>query len=123
MNRAGGLLLRPGGNGNLNVGTLFEAYLIAIPVSQGVFNTEISIPAVRPGHGYLCLSGWIVRRDAMILLTLPDRVALARPGTRSASRFNSAFRADFVIRGFAISFLMLARVALSDSFLFNMHSS
>ena len=32
MNRAGGLLLRLGGNGNLNVGTLFEAYLIAISV-------------------------------------------------------------------------------------------
>ena len=36
------------------------------------------------------------------------------------SKFNSAVRTDFAMRGFAISFLMLARVTLSDSFLFNM---
>src|SRR5437667_312766 len=53
MSRAGGLLLRLGGNGNLNVATLFESYLIAISVSQGIFNTEISIPVVRPGHSDL----------------------------------------------------------------------
>ena len=48
MNRAGGLLLRLSANGNLNVGTLLGAYLIAIRVSQGIFNAEISILMIGP---------------------------------------------------------------------------
>jgi hypothetical protein len=58
----------------------------------------------------------------MILSTVPRTVVLACL-VRSASKINSATRTDFAIRGFAISFLMLARVALSDSFLINMHPS
>jgi hypothetical protein len=77
MNRAGGLLLRLGGDSNLNVSALFEAYLIAISISQGIFTTEISIRVIRPGHSNLSFSGRIVRRDAMILLTVPGRVVLA----------------------------------------------
>jgi len=36
---------------------------------------------------------------------------------RPADRFNISSRADFAMRGFAISFLTLARVASPDSFL------
>jgi hypothetical protein len=36
---------------------------------------------------------------------------------RAVSRFSSAILADLAMRGFAISFLTLARIALSDSFL------
>jgi hypothetical protein len=48
-------LLRIGGNGNLNVGALFEPHLIAISVNQGIFNTEISMPVIGPGYSNLCL--------------------------------------------------------------------
>jgi hypothetical protein len=36
---------------------------------------------------------------------------------RLADRFKTSSRADFAMRGFAISFLTLARVAAPDSFL------
>jgi len=52
MNR-GGLLLCLGGNGNLNVGTFFEPYLIAIFVNQRILNTEVSIAG--PFHNNLRL--------------------------------------------------------------------
>jgi hypothetical protein len=74
MNR-GRLLLCFGGNGNLNVGTFFEPYLIAIFIDQRILNTEVSI--VGPFHNNLCLSGWFGSRIGMILSTVPGKVALA----------------------------------------------
>jgi hypothetical protein len=44
-------------------------------------------------------------------------VALGCSGIRAVSRFTSAILADFAVRGFAISFLTLACVALPGSFL------
>jgi hypothetical protein len=53
----------------------------------------------------------------MILSTVPGNVVLYCSGIRAVSRRRSAIFADLVIRGFAISFLTLARVELSDFFL------
>jgi hypothetical protein len=53
----------------------------------------------------------------MILSTVPGIEVLGCSGTRATSKFSSAIRADFAMRGFAISFLTLACVAASDSFL------
>ncbi len=52
----------------------------------------------------------------MILSTVPGMVALGCSGMREVSRFSSATLADLAMRGFAISLLTLARVALADSF-------
>ncbi len=48
----------------------------------------------------------------MILSTVPGMVVLGCSGIRAVSRFSSAILADLAMRGFAISFLTLARVAL-----------
>jgi len=53
----------------------------------------------------------------MSLSTVPGMVELGCSGIRAVSRFRSATLADLVMRGFAISLLTLARVAMSDSFL------
>jgi len=53
----------------------------------------------------------------MILSTVPGMVALGCSRIRAVSRFRSATLADLAMRGFAISFVTLARVAVSDSFL------
>lgn len=53
----------------------------------------------------------------MILSTVPGTVALGWSGIRAASRFSSAILADLAIRGFAISLMTLARVALACCFL------
>jgi hypothetical protein len=53
----------------------------------------------------------------MILSTVPGMLALGCSGIRAESRVSSAICADLAMRGFAISFLTLARVALSSSFL------
>ena len=53
----------------------------------------------------------------MILSTVPDMVRLGFSGIRAVSRFSSAILADLAMRGFAISFLTLARVAWPDSLL------
>ena len=53
----------------------------------------------------------------MILSTVPDMVIVGCSGIRAVSRFSSVILADLAMRGFAISFLTLARVALPDSFL------
>jgi hypothetical protein len=45
----------------------------------------------------------------MVLARLPGVI-------RPANRFKASSRADFAMRGFAISFLTLARVASPDSF-------
>ena len=52
----------------------------------------------------------------MILSTVPGMVTLGCSGIRVASRFSSAIRADLAMRGLAISFVMLARVALISRF-------
>ena len=52
----------------------------------------------------------------MILSTTPDMIVLGRSGIRTVSRFSSAILADLAMRGFAISFVMLAYVTLSGSF-------
>ena len=62
----------------------------------------------------------------MILSTVPGMVVLGCSEIRAASRFSSVILADLAVRGFAISFLTLARIALSDSlllFLCNMNPS
>ena len=53
----------------------------------------------------------------MILSTVPAMVALGRSGIREVSSFSSAILVDLAMRGFAISFLTLARVSLPVSFL------
>jgi hypothetical protein len=53
----------------------------------------------------------------MILLTVPGMATLGCSGIRAVSRFSSAILADLAMRGFAISFLTLARVELPGSFL------
>ncbi len=53
----------------------------------------------------------------MILSTVPDMEVLGCSGIRVISKFSSAIRADFAMRGFANSFLTLAYVAASDSLL------
>ena len=54
----------------------------------------------------------------MILSTVPGMVTLGGSGIRVVSSFSSAILADLAMRGFAISLLTLARVALPGSFLF-----
>jgi hypothetical protein len=53
----------------------------------------------------------------MILATVPGMVVLGGSEIRAVSRFSSAIFADLDIRGVAISFLTLARLALPSSFL------
>jgi len=48
----------------------------------------------------------------MILSTAPGMVTLGCSRIRVVSKFSSAILADLAIRGFSISFLTLARVAL-----------
>ena len=62
----------------------------------------------------------------MILSTVPGMMALGRSRIRAVSKFSSAILADLGMRGFAISFLTLAYVALPGSFLlllWSMHRS
>ena len=62
----------------------------------------------------------------MILSTVPDIMVLGCSGIRAVSRFISATLADLAMRGFAISFVTLARVAVSDCLLVllcNIHAS
>ena len=51
----------------------------------------------------------------MILSTVPGIVTLESSAILEASRFRSAIRADLAMRGFANSFLTLARLARPDS--------
>jgi hypothetical protein len=53
----------------------------------------------------------------MILSTFPGIVVLGCSTIRSVSSFSSAILADLAMRGFAISFFTLARVAWTDRFL------
>jgi len=53
----------------------------------------------------------------MIFSTVPGMVTLGCSEIRAVSRFSSDILADLAMRGFAISFMTLARVALLDSFL------
>ena len=53
----------------------------------------------------------------MILSTVPGMDVLGCSGIRVVSRFSSAIFADLAMRGFPISFVTLARVALPGSFL------
>ena len=59
-------------------------------------------------------SGWLVCGDGIILFTIPGIVVLSCSGIREVFRFTSAIFADLAMRGFAISFVTLARVASSD---------
>ncbi len=52
----------------------------------------------------------------MILSTVPGTVVLGCSETRTVSRFSSAILADLAMRGFAISFMTLVRVAFAASF-------
>ena len=53
----------------------------------------------------------------MILSTIPGMVVLAHSEIRAVFRFTSSLHADLAMRGLANSFLTLASVALSNSFL------
>ena len=53
----------------------------------------------------------------MSLSTVLGMVVLGCSGIRAVSRFSSVILADRAMRGFAISFLTLARMALPGSFL------
>lgn len=53
----------------------------------------------------------------MILSTVPGMEMLGRSGIRVGSSFSSVIRADLATRGFAISIMTLARVALLSSLL------
>ena len=70
-----------------------------------------------PTDSNLCLFRFPRPGDGMIFSTVPGMVALGRSGIRVGSRLCSAIFADRAMRGFAISFLTLARVALLGSFL------
>ena len=62
----------------------------------------------------------------MILSTVPGMVVLGCSRVRAVSRFSSVILADLAMRGFAISFLTLARIARPDfvlRFFFGMYSS
>ena len=52
----------------------------------------------------------------MILLTAPGMVTLGCSRIRAVSKFSSAILADLEMRGFSISSLTLARVALLSFF-------
>jgi hypothetical protein len=52
------------------------------------------------------------------LSTVPGIEVLGCSGIRVISKFSSAIRADFAMRGLVNSFLTLACVAISGSFLF-----
>jgi hypothetical protein len=70
--------------------------------------------------------GFVGRGDGMILSTVPDMIVLGCSGIRVVSRFSSIILADLAMRGFAISFVTLARATLPDSFVFflcSMHQS
>jgi hypothetical protein len=58
-------------------------------------------------------SGW--PGDTIILSTVPGMVVLGRSRVRVVSRFSSIILADLAVRGLAISFVTLARIAVSDS--------
>jgi|HubBroStandDraft_4_1064222.scaffolds.fasta_scaffold57132_1 hypothetical protein len=106
--------------------SVFELYVIAMFVRQSTVNSEISISFIGSVNGNLRLSGWLVCRDGIILFTIPGIVVLGRSGIREVARFNSAIFADLAMRGFAISFATLARVALSGCvflFLYGMLTS
>lgn len=64
-------------------------------------------------------------RAGIILFTVPGMVVLGCSGVHAQSSFSSAILADLAIRGFAISFLTLARVSLPGllSFLFSTEQS
>jgi hypothetical protein len=51
----------------------------------------------------------------MILSTVPGMETLGCSEIRAVSKFSSAILADLAMRGFAISFLTLARIAVPDS--------
>ena len=53
----------------------------------------------------------------MIFSTVPGIVALGCSEIRAVSKLSSAILADLAMRGFAISFLTLARVGVSVFFL------
>jgi hypothetical protein len=55
--------------------------------------------------------------DVLILCPVNYARMYSRSEIRAVSRFRSAILADLAMRGFAISFLTLARVASSKSFL------
>ena len=65
-----------------------------------------------PSTAIFAFSGWPGPRDGMILSTVPGRLVLGCSGIRAVSRFSSAILADLAMRGLAISFLTLARVAV-----------
>jgi len=53
----------------------------------------------------------------MILLTMPGTGVLGRSGIREVAGFSSAYLADLVMHGFAISFWTLTRIASLAAFL------
>src|ERR1700690_3477587 len=62
-------------------------------------------------------SGRLCPVEGIILSTVPDMVVLDSSGIRAASSFSPAILADLDMRGFAISFLTLSRVASPCCFL------
>ena len=75
------------------------------------------MPLVGLVNSNLCLSGWLARRDGIILLTVPGMVVLGGSEIRAVSKFSSAIFADLAMRGFAISLLTLTNDALPVFFL------
>ncbi len=57
LNPGNGLRFRR--DGNFNVITLFEAHIIPMFVSKGIFNTQVSIPVVGPVNSDLCPFGLV----------------------------------------------------------------
>jgi hypothetical protein len=73
--------------------------------------------ALTTAYEICAFSGFFGIRDVTILSTVPEMVVLDRVGILSFSRCSSAILADRAMRGFAISFLTLARALSPDSFL------
>jgi len=101
-----------GCDGNFDVTTLFELHIITVFISQRIFNSQITVPMVAAVNSDLRLFRLTGRSGQKIIFsTVPGMVVLGCSGIRALSSFSSAILADLVMRGFAISFLTLARVA------------
>jgi hypothetical protein len=86
--------------------------------SVSVFSIRTAPSRLGVSSNEICaFSSPLGSEDGMILSTVPGMEMLGRSWIRVGSSFSSVIRADLAMRGFAISIMTLARVALLSSFL------